>query len=277
MTTKKLPSRRRVDSATKRWIRNAADERAVRNGCWFDEARGQLPIDWAEEYLRLWEGEQAGEPLIAHDWQVEGTLRLFGWVRHSDRWGRDVRRFTQASFWVPKKSKKSPTAAWWGLYLFAGDGEQGQKVFSGAKDGTQAGLMQRHAFEMAKASPALAAVCKFRENDMRITHVPTRSTYTILSSGDSRSQKAKEGINGSIIIDETHVVDDEFMRRINRAGISRSEPLLIEVSTAGKDPNCYGRRRYDHGKRVEAGQTEDQGLLFLCSAATCSSVSGRLL
>lgn len=257
-----------MDAATKRWIRNASDERAAANGCRFDEARGRHVISFAQTYLRLYEGEWAGQVLEPRDWQVDVTMRLFGWERFSDRWGRWIRRFNAASIWVPKKNKKSPTLAWWGLYLLVGDGEQGQKVFFGAKDGQQAReIAGKHAIEMALQSDELMAQCAINKSLMQITHLPTRSILRPLSSGDSKTQKSKEGINGSILIDETHVVDREFINRISRAGISRSEPLHIEVSTAGNDPESYGRERYDYGKAVESGAATDEQLFFFAAEA----------
>lgn len=158
----------------------------------------------------------------------------------------------------------SPTLAWWGLYLFAADGEMGQKVFFCAKDGAQAReIAGKHAIEMVMSSPELGAECDINKSLMQITHRPTRSILKPLSSGDSTAQKAKEGINGSVLVDETHVVDRAFMNRISRAGISRSEPLQIEVSTAGDDPESYGREQYEYGKRVESGEFEDERFFFI--------------
>lgn len=253
-----------TDAITKKWIRNASDERASENGCRFDEDRGQHVLDFARKYLRLYEGDKAGELLDPMPWQVEVTMRLFGWVRHSERWGREIRRFRSATIFVPKKCGKSPTLSWWGLYLLCADGEMGQKVYFGAKDGQQAReIAGKHAAEMVMASPQISKVCTVNKTLLQITHEPSRSILKPISSSDSKAQKAKEGLNGSILIDETHVVDREFMGRISRAGISRSEPFVIEVSTAGDDPECYGRERYDYGKRVEAGEEEDDSFFFI--------------
>ena len=94
-----------------------------------------------------------------------------------------------------------------------------------------------------KASLRIANLSK-----MRITHTPTRSYLQPLSSGGVRTQQAKEGINGSVLVDETHVVDRDFINRIVRAGISRSEPLFLQFSTAGKDPDSYGKEEFDYGE-----------------------------
>ena len=259
---------RRLQAAAKKWIRNSGDEKAIAAGCGFSEDRGRAPIEFAERYLRLYEGDFAGQPLIPRDWQVEVTMRLFGWVRWSERLGRWVRRFTRGGIWVPKKNKKSPTLAWWGLFLLCADGEMGQKVYFAAKDGSQAReIAGKHAVEMVLSSPELLAECEINKAIMQVTHLTSRSILKPLTSGDKRTQQSKEGLNGSILVDETHVVDRAFMDRISRAGISRAEPLQIEVSTAGNDPDGYGKEQFDYGQSVERGDIEDQGFLFASYAA----------
>jgi len=135
-----------TDPTTKAWIRNESDERAAAAGYRFDVSRAAYVVWWIENYCRLYEGEWAGEPMIlrgchedleglpvtlswdeggkeesllraeiyaerfaageAVDWQYECTMRVFGWVGHSTRWGREVRRFRKSAVFVPKKSKK---------------------------------------------------------------------------------------------------------------------------------------------------------------------------
>lgn len=253
-----------MDEVTRRWIFNEADEKSALNGCWFDEAEGQYVVDWLFTYLRLYEGEWAGQPFECLDWQYDATMRLFGWKKESDRWKRPIRRFRRASIWVPKKNKKSPTLAAWALYLFAGDSEQGQKVYLAAKDGTQArDIAGKHALEMCKSSPSLMSECKINKTTMQITHTPTKSVLMPLSSDDERSQQSKEGLNGSTFVDETHVVDGKFIARIIRAGISRSEPIHAELSTVGNNPESYGKQQWDYGQQVESGKIDDQSLLYI--------------
>lgn len=273
-----------------------------------DLERGLFVVWWIERFCKLYEGEHAGQPMrlrgchqchtdepipndfndaaieqymaraerhnacyhAGHflDWQFECVVRLFGWVRYSEKWKREIRRFRQASIWVAKKNKKSPTLAAIGLYLLCGDGEPGQKVFLGAKDGQQArDVAGKHAIEMLSQSPELMEECSINKNLMQITHEPTRSIMRPMSSSNSRTQESKEGINGSVLIDETHVVDREFVGRISRAGISRSEPLQLEVSTAGDNPDGYGKERFDYASNVLDGTFENQDLFVAIYAA----------
>tara|TARA_R110000822_G_scaffold66665_1_gene162654 strand:+ start:218 stop:1972 length:1755 start_codon:yes stop_codon:yes gene_type:complete len=288
-----------TDTITQSWMRNRSDELAVENGCWFDVVRGAWTVWWIERYCCLYEGEWAGEHMLLRsgcpetdkqileewsdggeqmsiaramtyaqwiadgnsgDWQYECFMRLHGWVRNSKRWNRVIRRFTEGSIWIPKKQKKTPSLAAEGVYLTCGDGESGAKCFGGAKDGNQAGIAMAHAIAMIEQSPELASECKINRNEKSIEHLPTRSKYKPLSSANERTKTSKEGINGNILIDETHVVDRDFIKIISRAGISRVEPLHLDASTAGNNPDGYGKERQDYARKVMAGEIQNDNL-----------------
>lgn len=246
----------------------AGERMLIRSGCPEVDAIGQEePLDWdgggrerslsrAGIYADWIEAGNSG------DWQYECFMRLFGWARNSNRWGRVIRRFNAGSIWIPKKQKKSPSLASIGTYLVCGDGEQGAKCFGGAKDGNQASIAMAHAIAMIEQSPELSSECKINRNEKSIEHVPTRSKYKPLSSANSRTKNSKEGINGHILIDETHVVDRDFIAIISRAGISRAEPLHLDFSTAGSNPDGYGKERQDYARRVMSG-VEPNDQLFV--------------
>lgn len=258
---------KRIDRETRDWIRTPGDEQAAAAGMRFDGERGAFVIDWMHQYLRLYEGEFAGERFECRDWQRDVILRLFSWIRLDPEWsqvkGREtwIRRFNQAVVFIPKKNKKSPTLAAVGLYLTCGDGETGGKTFFFAKDGTQArDIAGKHAVEMLRQSPDLMSECSVNKVTFQITHEKSRSILRPESGGDARSQMSKEGLNGNILVDEVHVVDRRLMDRLSRAGISRMEPLQLEVSTSGNDPDSYGKSRYDYAQDVLSGRIEDPRL-----------------
>jgi phage terminase large subunit-like protein len=254
-----------IDKLTREWIRNASDEKAAKAGCRFDLERAEWAVSWIERFCRLYEGEFAGQKMELHDWQGEAVRRIFGWVKFSIEWNREIRRFRRGSVWVPKKNKKSPTLAAIGLYLLCGDGEQGQKVFSCAKDGGQAMIAHTHAMEMVRRSPELSAECSINKSTGRITHEPSRSFYSVIAGDNINSQ---EGLNGSVLVDETHVVDRRLMKVLKGAGISRSEPLQLEFSTAGNNPDGYGKEQFIYGAEVERGEREDEGYFYLAYAGS---------
>lgn len=263
-----------VDAVTLSWIRDESDKKAVANGCRFSLKRARYAVDWIEENCYLHEGVPAGTRIKLEDWQLDFVMRLFGWVRplsadephYNKPKGRThVRRFRRASIWVPKKNSKSSTVAAIALHLLMADGEHGQNIYTAAKDGKQALIVQGHAMNMVKASPKLRPpVCGINASTKRIFHTGTVSKMDVVAGDNKRSQ---EGLNGSVIVDECHVVDAELMSILKGAGISRAEPLQIEVSTAGNEPDGYGKQQFDKGMRVSKGLEEDQGFLFLCYAA----------
>ncbi len=249
-----------IDKLTREWIRNPSDEKAAANGCRFDMDRARWTVDWIEKFCYLYEGESAGQKMTLRDWQLEAVMRIFGWVKFSEEWGREVRRFRRGGVWVPKKNKKSPTLAAIGLYLLCGDGEQGQKVFTCAKDGGQAMIAHTHALEMVRKSPELSSECTINKGAGRITHEPSRSFYAVIAGDNINSQ---EGLNGSILVDETHVVDRRLMKVLKGAGISRSEPLQLEFSTAGSNVDGYGKQQYDSGEEIASGKRTDEQFFYL--------------
>ncbi len=248
-----------LDSLAADPVRDESDKRCLARGMRFSRDRAQHVCDFFPDMLTLYEGRMAGKPFNLMPWQVEILGRVFGWEKYSDFCKRWVRRFRKASIWVPKKNGKSPTAAGVGLYLFCADGEPGQKVFTAARDGKQALIVHTHAKKMVRSSPYLSVECRINNSTNVISHEPTDSTYALLSGDNIEGQ---EGLNGSVIIDEVHVVDDRLAGRLEGMGISRDEPLQFEVSTAGDNPLGYGRRQYEYGQSVRDGFVEDDGFFF---------------
>lgn len=239
---------------TIRWIRNAVDERAAQEGMRYQEKVGQFVVDWVQENCILYEGAMANTPLICDDWQYEYFMQLFGWLRYSDEIGYWIRRFTHAGVWIAKKNAKTPTLAATGLFAFVGDGEQGQHCYSVARDGKQAKIAHTHVMEMVRNSPKLSRACKIKLTDFVVNHRKTKSTYSIVCADNAKST---EGYNGSLFVDETHVVDQQHMDRLKRAGISRIEPLHVEMSTAGNNADGYGFNRYQYGLRIARMESDD--------------------
>src|SRR5690606_10957250 len=108
----------------------------------------------------------------------------------------------------------------------------------------------------------LMSECKINSGGQegpQIIHLPSRSVYKIVAGDNPNSQ---EGLNGSVMVDETHVVNRKLMRVLRGAGISRSEPLQVEVSTAGNNPDGYGKSQFDYGAKVLSGEIQDQAFFY---------------
>ncbi len=256
-----------IDRDTKNWIRTKADERAAKAGMRFDGERGEFVCNWIEGNCCLYEGDRAGQPLELYPAQREFLMRLFSWVRWSDEWDGWIRRFTHAGLWKAKKNGKSPLAAAYNLYLLCGDNEPGQKVYMMAHDGTQARIAQTHAINMVLMSPALDDDCKINKTTLQISHLPSNSVLSVVTGDNKRGADSKHGYNGSVTIDEMHVVNQQMMEAVGRAGISRKEPLQTSFSTAGTDPSSAGFNRCKYGREVNAGRQNDPHYLHVEYAA----------
>lgn len=253
------------DSLTRRWIYNQSDVEAAKVGCRVDESRIKKVLDFIVGKLILYEGEYAGRRFRPMAWQIELFGRAFGWVVYSPDWGREVRRFRKCIVFIPKKTGKSPTGAAVGTYLTIGDGEQGAKTFSAAKDGKQAGIVHMHARNFIKKhdfahGKANRLGCTVNKSSGEIYHEATESYYRILSADNIDGQ---EGLNGNAIIDETHVVDERLAKVLEYMGASRPEPMQFEISTAGNDLMAYGHSQFDYGRLVESGDVIDQQVLYM--------------
>ena len=246
--------------SSEKWCWNESDERALANGCRFDEWRGRHFCQVCEQHLILWEGDFSGQPFKLMPYQREVFMRLFGWVRWNERLKKWVRRFRKCSLWVPKKNGKSPAGAAVGLYLLKWDGEPGAKVYSAAKDGKQAQIVHKHAQNMVlMMDPVLKKHFGINRGTKAINYPKAFGEYTVLSGDNIAGQ---EGLNGSVIIDEVHVVDERLAQVLQDMGASRAEPLQFEISTAGNDPTGYGRKQYEYGRMVEAGDVIDEAFFF---------------
>ena len=206
---------------------------------------------------------QAGEPC---DWQYECVMRTFGWVRWSSssilKVHGHVRRFKRASYWVAKKNKKSPTMAALGLHLLCGDGEQGAKVFVGAKSAQQViKNVISHMIHMVDKSEDLTGELKINRAHNTIEQICTSSYIYPLSGNDEAAHQKAEGAGGSLLIDETHVVDRAFMDRIDRMHISREEPLILQFSTAGSNPDGYGMGESKYARSILNGTITDHSYM----------------
>lgn len=240
--------------AVRPWIRNEVDERAAQEGADFDERKGQFAVDWVENYCHLYQGSK--DLMILEDWQYEAFMQIFGWqIFDKEKWNEWIRRFKTAHIWIPKKNGKSPTAAAMGLYMLCAENEPGQKCFSAAHDGEQAKIAHEHALNMVRASPDLEEWAKVDNGTWEIKWHPNQGSYSIVTG---KNYKSTQGLNGSVFIDELHVVDEKLYDSLKYAGASRKEPLLATFSTAGDDITSIGYQIYKKSLEISRGKLNDQ-------------------
>jgi len=129
------------------WVRSEADERALAEGCYFDERAGIYVVQFFEKFLKHTLGQWSGQPFTLLDWQRDDiVMPLFGWKRADG-----TRRFRKAYIEVPKKNGKSTLCGGLALYLLIADSEPRAQIFGAAADREQAGIVFHEAAALAGA------------------------------------------------------------------------------------------------------------------------------
>lgn len=234
-----------------KWIRNPSDERAVADGCTFDERAGQFVVDFIERFCKQSQGEWAGREIELLDWQRDFLMRLYAWKKPNG-----LRRFKSAYLEVAKKNGKSTLCSALLLYHLMVDGEAGAKCYIGAYDGEQAKLVYEESVAMVQQSPSLASRLEIEKRSQRIVYASNRSFASILTSDAAQ----KEGKNASFIIfDELHTQKSRrFWDSLRYAFAARRQPLRLSITTAGEDEEGIWFEERQHSEKVNNGSLIDQ-------------------
>jgi phage terminase large subunit-like protein len=182
------------------------------------------PIRFIEGELRHTSDRWAGKPFRLRAFQREFLAELFREVR-----GR--RRYTRALWGLPRKNGKSETSAAIGTKMLVADGTFGAEVVSVAGDKPQARIVFDSAKRMVQFSPRLSATLKiFRD---AIEDPSTDSVWRVMSA----DAPLKHGLRPSaVIVDEIHVQPSRELWDVLESSFgSRTEPLMLGISTAGYD------------------------------------------
>lgn len=182
------------------------------------------PIAFIEGELRHTTDRWAGKPFRLRQFEREFVAELF-----REHEGRRV--YTRAVWGLPKKNGKSEDLAAIGAKLLVADGVYGAEVISVAGDRAQARIVFDIAKKMVQFSPRLSATLKiFRD---AIEDPNTDSVWRVVSS----DAPLRHGLRPSaVLFDEIHVQPSRELWDTLEAGVvSREEPLMLGISTAGYD------------------------------------------
>jgi phage terminase large subunit-like protein len=197
--------------------------------------------------------------LVMSPWQVFATVNLFGWVNEIG-----IRRFIFAYIEVAKKNGKSTWLAAICLYMATADGEQGPEVYTVATNYDQAKIVWQDAKTMLTLSPRLAAGFAAHTTIYDIRFDRNNGVFKPLATDKGGS---KDGYNIHFgAIDELHAHKDSLTYDIIANGIaSRSQPMIIAITTAGTDITGVAYRERTAVTQVLTKQAEHDryfGMIF---------------
>lgn len=212
---------------------------------------GDLVADFAESFLHVSKGKQAGGPLVLTGWQRDLLDGLF--ERRSD--GR--LRFQRSLIGLPRKNGKSLLGSAIALYQLI-EGESGAEVYAAAGDRQQARVVFNEAKWQVQNSPALSGICRVYRDYIEVPS--TGAIFRVLSS----DAKLQQGLNPScVIFDELHVQpNDDLWDALTLGSGARQDPQVVAITTAGFDLESLCGRLYQYGKKIIGGEVDDEAFGF---------------
>jgi phage terminase large subunit-like protein len=224
---------------------------------WFDKCAADAAIAFFEIFLRLTEGEWAGQPFILARWQRRIVRKLFGWKRRDG-----TRRFRRLWLEVPRKNGKTEFAAGLALLLLVADGEFGAQIYSLATEEGQARIVFDKTTRMVSMSEPLKKELETFKTS--IWCAALNASFKPLSA----SPTSKHGFNPSGFIgDEVHAwTSGELAEVVHEGEGARAQPLDILITTAG-EIGSYAHEQHEHALEVLAGEVEDDELLAVIYGA----------
>lgn len=247
------------------WKRISKSE-AVEKGYdyYFDQDAADFATGFFENFLVHSKGKFAGKPFeLISPWQKEDIIEeLFGWKRVVD----DTRRFRVGYIEVPKKNGKSTLLSGIGLLLTVADAEPAAEVYIAANSRDQAGIIYRQMAEIVRGSPILAKRLEVVDSRKNIAYVKANSFARVISS-DSHTA---EGLNiHGLLYDELHSTRDRRLwDAVRYGGISRNQPLICAITTAGSERTGVCWEQHEYALKVMADPSFDPQFFGYITAAT---------
>lgn len=245
------------------WPRSSRSE-AVELGLdyYFDPRKADFAVEFFERFLTHSKGKFAGKPFTLLDWQRTDVIEeLFGWMRISD----DTRRYRIGYIEIPKKNGKSTLLSGIGALLTVADNEPGAEVYICATSRDQADIIYRQLAELVIESKHLRELLEVIDSRKRIACVHTNSFCRVISSDSARA----EGLNiHGLLYDELHAAKNrKLWDAVRYGGASRSQPMILSITTAGADKASICWEQHEYALRVQQDPSIDPSFFPYVRAA----------
>lgn len=229
------------------YCRTKADEIAVEQGCYFDEAEAEKIITFAEKYF-IPQFVPGRFRLL--QWQKEWLRTLTGWRLPDGR-----RRWRKVLLTVSKKNGKNLLASIVSLYETYGANVPSPLVISASTTKENARQIYDELKNSIVKNERLASISKLAPS-MRIIRVAKKNAEFRSISNDSGNA---EGLNISCAVcDEVHAwKSEQLYRTLEYSTIARPDGCLIIISTAGHDQGHFFYDLYTKAKAIISGDDVD--------------------
>jgi phage terminase large subunit-like protein len=183
-------------------------------------------------------------------WQEYDLVRpIFGEVVWSPEWQRYIRRYRVVIIVLARKNGKSALLSGTALYLLVGDDEESAEVYGAAKDTKQAGKVFEPALRMMQLSPLLSKRLDYNKNARRLIDERTASYYEIITA-DAEGELGHNP-HGFILDEVLSQPDDSLWNAMRTAGGTRTQPLMLCITTETNDDASFGASVIDEADRIQ--------------------------
>ncbi len=246
--------------ACQRFLRDLAMAESGRGFWRFSPDHALKPILVCEGVPNI-KGPHAGEPIVLMDWQRWVTVNVFGFLERET----GLRRFRQASIWVPRGNGKSTWLAPLGLYCGFADDEGGAEAYAAAVSRDQAKIVWKTAWEMVRRTPGLRRHLGIGTSINAIYQDRTASAFLPISI----DSKGLDGLNVHFAcLDEIGSHRTARVYDIILTGMGkRLQPLLISISTATANTTGIGKQLWDLTVKILTGVIDDDRFFGVIYAA----------
>ncbi|WP_333563962.1 terminase large subunit [Bacillus cereus group sp. BY112LC] len=235
-----------------------------RKDIWFDVDRANEMLDFVQSFIRHVKGPLAGQLMELELWEMFVFANMYGWYHRNEK-GKIVRVIRESYVQVPKKNGKTIIAAGALLYAMYGELELGADCYCAASDYEQAQNAAEPIAQAIENSEPLASPTQIYKGvngtvsgamyRYSINGIAYQNKFKVLT----KNTKGLEGKNPYFVLnDELHAQENmDMYDNLKSAQISREQPMMLNISTAGKGASSVGMRVYKYAKLVLENDDDD--------------------
>ncbi|PFB95173.1 terminase [Bacillus cereus] len=235
-----------------------------RKDIWFDVDRANEMLDFVQSFIRHVKGPLAGQLMELELWEMFVFANMYGWY-HKNEKGKTVRVIRESYVQVPKKNGKTIIAAGALLYAMYGELELGADCYCAASDYEQAQNAAEPIAQAIENSEPLASPTQIYKGvngtvsgamyRYNIDGIAYQNKFKVLT----KNTKGLEGKNPYFVLnDELHAQENmDMYDNLKSAQISREQPMMLNISTAGKGASSVGMRVYKYARLVLENDDDD--------------------
>jgi phage terminase large subunit-like protein len=215
--------------------------------------------DFFPEVLKHSIGKSSGMPFNLEPWQLFGIWNIFGWKRCEDR----TRRFRRVFWTMARKNGKSTLGS--GIALDGGMADV--NPFTGRPEDVAEIVLCATKKEQAQ-KVMYAEIERMRSQSEHVKALSTPINKQITFSHNKGyihcigSDKPFDGLNPHMVLmDEKHAWREhhrKFYDTMMTGSGNRSQPLIIDFTTAGDDTSQLWQEDYDYATGVVRGEFVDE-------------------